>query len=861
MLVKRLRLLVVLSAVMWTTLSRSVQDSGTQQPTTEPEPETTSPPEPEPETTSPPEPEPETTSPPEPEYETTTPPEPVYETTPSAEPEPESPPTTKAPGCDDGGRFYKPGEYIYSGACGSAQCMEDGSIQYGDVFCDSSDNDGRCNEVDEPNACCRACQQPTIEPEPETTSPPEPVYETTPPLEPEYETTPSAEPEPESPPTTKAPGCDDGGRFYKPGEYIYSGACGSAQCMEDGSIEYGDVFCDSSDNDGRCNEVDEPNACCRACQQPTTEPEPETTSPPEPVYETTPPLEPEYETTPSAEPEPESPPTTKAPGCDDGGRFYKPGEYIYSGACGSAQCMEDGSIEYGDVFCDSSDNDGRCNEVDEPNACCRACQPPTTEPEFETTPPPDPEYETTPFAEPEPESPPTTKAPGCNVNGRFYKPGEYIYSGACGSAQCMEDGSIEYGDVFCDSSDNDGRCNEVDEPNACCRACQTEVYTKPETPPTTEPYPEPDEPETTTPQPPGCIDNNRYYEIGEYIYKSNCSSEQCTADGKVVSDIFCDTTPEEQRPCNTYYEPNACCPPCKPPEIIVDPTLPESTDDSTTPEIIIDPIFVEDEETTASDIPTRQEGCWDTDNAIFYRTGQYVNYNKCSYTLCTQDGRMVTGAIFCDTRSGCNREQPPNECCPACQNPTGETEVKQIKPYHCHLNGKKYQLGEYISYQPCTRVRCTKYGPLHEGTLCQSDAGCNTDWPANDCCPACPFETTTAIFEEPPTTSEEPEIIEEPAPRRSPGQSIPLRRGDVKTTTAIFEEPPTTSEEPEIIEEPAPRRSPGQSIPLRRGDVKSRHRRNIERTKVKRHTFRDSAEGYRLIRKRSAFGTPGIYMI
>lgn len=52
--------------------------------------------------------------------------------------------------------------------------------------------------------------------------------------------------------------------------------------------------------------------------------------------------------------------------------IIKPGQTISSGPCGSVECYYDGTLIYGDIFCDNVDD--QCNVENEPNSCCPPCQ-------------------------------------------------------------------------------------------------------------------------------------------------------------------------------------------------------------------------------------------------------------------------------------------------------------------------------------------------------------------------------------------------------------------------------------------------------------------------------------------------------
>ncbi|BFZ09047.1 hypothetical protein BsWGS_12085 [Bradybaena similaris] len=304
--------------------------------------------------------------------------------------------------------------------------------------------------------------------------------------------------------TTKQAGCWYYGKFYKEGDYIYKNPCNFSLCTNDG-LQVGGDLCDTDDG---CNKNESPTACCPACQKSTTEEiEPSTTSTIQ---------------------------TTSPAGCWQYGYFYQVGEYIYKTPCYFALCTEDG-ILYGDDFCDTR---YECNTHRPPTECCPACQ----------TPPPSiwspPESST-------PESPDISTTPaGCWDNGTFYKPGDYIYKTPCNFKQCTDSG-IAYGDEFCDTGD---KCNRHKPPTECCPACQASPSGE-WSPAEGSTLETPDIPTTT---PAGCWDNGKFYKPGDYISQHPCYFAQCTENGIIVGDEFCDTNNQ----CNTNEPPTECCPAC-----------------------------------------------------------------------------------------------------------------------------------------------------------------------------------------------------------------------------------------------------------------------------------------------------------
>lgn len=149
-------------------------------------------------------------------------------------------------------------------------------------------------------------------------------------------------------------------------------------------------------------------------------------------------------------------------GCKYNGKIYPLGTYIYKHECGFVKCAEGGHILVGDKGCAIPYNDEIATLPPQPNTCkydgkkykdgefiykhkcgflkCGSggmliagdynCAFPTRS--RKTTPTPIP-----------------TKPKGCYHNGKFFKPGEYIYKHKCGATICDQDGNIFIADYDC----------------------------------------------------------------------------------------------------------------------------------------------------------------------------------------------------------------------------------------------------------------------------------------------------------------------------------------------------------------------------------------------------------------------------
>ncbi|BFZ09050.1 hypothetical protein BsWGS_12089 [Bradybaena similaris] len=317
----------------------------------------------------------------------------------------------------------------------------------------------------------------------------------------------------DSPYTTKPPGgCKFGNQYFAPGEFY--DACKAVQCSEGQTLIDDYIHCD---NDYNChtNEVPFPTGCCRPCEFQTTEDYPDTTE-----------------------------------------------DYPYT-----TEDNPDTTEDYPDTTEDYPDTTEDYPDTTEDYPDTTEDYPDTTEDYPDTT----EDYPDTTEDHPDTEPLYSTKPPGgCMYQGQYFAPGETIIQGSCRTSKCSDDGTVHVYDVSCDNYAQ--QCNDERYPNACCPACEysSQYYiTATEPPSTTGSVVERNttvdniEPVTSTTAPPGCIFGNKTYEIGEYVYKSDCNNQRCTAGGIVVSNIFCDTTPQNQPPCNTKFQPNACCPPCK----------------------------------------------------------------------------------------------------------------------------------------------------------------------------------------------------------------------------------------------------------------------------------------------------------
>ena len=229
------------------------------------------------------------------------------------------------------------------------------------------------------------------------------------------------------PTVPRRPGCEYEGKFYFPGERFGEGTDGEGWC-------YG-MYCD---HDGNVISWDNFNCGTTTALPPTTVPIPttsKTTTPPTSTPRTT--------TAPTTFPEPTTVP--RQLGCEVDGKFYLPGEEISSGIdkdanwCYGSYCSEDGyTIAWDNWNCFTTTIPTELSTTPEPTSS--PPPPMTTTPQTSA-----PRTTTVPTTFPEPTTVP--RQLGCEVDGKFYLPGEEIRSKIdkeanwCYGSYCGEDGN------------------------------------------------------------------------------------------------------------------------------------------------------------------------------------------------------------------------------------------------------------------------------------------------------------------------------------------------------------------------------------------------------------------------------------
>ncbi|CAB4019523.1 Hypothetical predicted protein [Paramuricea clavata] len=638
-----------------------------------------------------------------------------------------TPQTTRQSGCEYEGNFYSPGASFGEGTDGEGWC-------YG-LYCDY---DG--NVIPWDNFECG-----TSTPLPSTTAP---FPTTTFPL-----------------PTTvpKSLGCEVDGKFYSPGEEISSeidkeiGWCYGTYCGEDGNV--------IPWNDFNCG---------------TTTPLPATTAPfPTTTKSTTPRTTTPRTTTPmtSTPLTTFSVPTT-ALGCEVDGKFYSPGEEISSeidkeiGWCYGTYCGEDGNV--------IPWNDFNCGATTPLLPATTAPFPTTTKPTTPRTTTPMTSTPLTTFSVP-------TTALGCEVDGKFYSPGEEISSeidkeiGWCYGTYCGEDGNvIPWNDFNCGATT----------PLLPATTAPFPTTTKPTTPRTTTPMTS--TPLTTFSVPTtalGCEVDGKFYSPGEEISSEIdkeigwCYGTYCGEDGNVIpwNDFNCGTT----TPLPSTTTPF--------------PTTPKTTTPRTTPPRTTTPMT--STPLTTFSVPTTALGC-EVDGK-FYSPGEEISseidkeIGWCYGTYCGEDGNVLpwndfncgttaplpaTTAPFPTTpkattpRTTTPRTTTPRTTTPQTTTPMTSTTLTTFSvpttALGCEVDGKFYSPGEEISSEIDKEI-----GWCY-GTYCGED-GNVIPWNDFNCGTTTPLPATTAPFPTTPKTT----TPRTTTPRTTtPMSSTPLTTFSVPTT-------------------------------------------------------------------------------